>query len=342
MRNVKLLLFRVCRALGLFHIARWITRDRLKILCYHGFALGDETLFRPKLFIEPVTFELRLATIRRYGFRVLPLDEAVERLYSGTLADNTLAITIDDGFHSVHRFAVPPLCRHGYPATVYVTSYYVEKPNPVFRLVVQYMFWKTPRHRLELVNVPWSEDWVIDLADPAQRERAIWDCINHGEHQSTEEGRLAICVGLGELLATPYDEIVSSKLFHLMTPEELGTLPSAKISVELHTHRHYFPDNDRAQAEREIADNRAALARWGFPETRHFCYPSGLWHERQWACLDSMGVRSSTTCIPGLNSTETPRHALRRFLDGENIHQLEFEAALCGFSDLLRGLRAGG
>ena len=28
-----------------------------------------------------------------------------------------------------------------------------------------------------------------------------------------------------------------------------------------------------------------------------------------------------------------------RFLDGANIEALEFEAALCGFSDLLRGLK---
>ena len=341
MRNVKLLLFLVCRTLGLFHLARWITRDRLKILCYHGFALADETAFRPKLFLKPDTFELRLATLRRYGFRVLPLDEAVEQLYAATLADNTLAITIDDGFHSVHRLAVPLLRRYSFPATVYVTSYYVEKPNPIFRLVVQYMFWKTPRHRLELTNVPWCEDRVVDLANPAERERALWDCINYGERQCTEEERVEICARVGELLATPYDEIVRSRLFHLMTPVELGSLPSAGISVELHTHRHDFPENDATRAMSEIAENRAALARWGFPERRHFCYPSGLWHERQWAWLDSMGVASSTTCLPGLNSRQTPRHALRRFLDGENIHPLEFEAALCGFSDLLRAGHGG-
>ncbi len=340
MRKVKLLLFFFCRTLGLFRLARWITSDRLKILCYHGFALNDETAFRPKLFIKPERFEERLATIRRCGFRVLPLGEAVERLYSGTLQDNSLVITIDDGFHSVHRLAVPRLKQHGFPATVYLTTYYVEHPNPIFRLVVQYMFWKTARRTLELKSVPWAPDGLIDLSVPAQKEKAMSDCIRHGESQCTEDMRCALGLQLGTLLDVSYEDIVRSRILHLMTPEELQSLASAKIDVELHTHRHVFPINGQETAQREIVDNRAAIQRLLGREASHFCYPSGLWDESQWQWLDALSVKSSTTCIPGLNSGKTPRHALRRFLDGENIHSLEFEAALSGFSDLLRRNRS--
>ena len=121
----------------------------------------------------------------------------------------------------------------------------------------------------------------------------------------------------------------------LMSPNELRELADAKLSVELHTHRHTFPQDAQDIAEREIADNRKALSQWFAGEKRHFCYPSGLFHERQHAWLDQMGVKSSVTCLPGLNSDTTPRHALRRFLDGENIHRLEFEAALSGLTDLV-------
>jgi peptidoglycan/xylan/chitin deacetylase (PgdA/CDA1 family) len=339
-RNVKLLLYFVCKKIGLFQLARWLTRDRLKILCYHGFALADEAAFRPKLFIKPEQFEQRLAAIRRFGLHVLPLDEAVERLYSGKLPEHAVVITIDDGFHSVHQLASPCLSRHGYPATVYVTTYYVEKANPIFRLSVQYMFWKTRKQRVVLNNVPWSTYRVVDLTDPKQSSRAMWDCINYGERECTEEGRCVICEDLGELLETPYADIVRSKILHLMTPDELRSLAAARIDVELHTHRHVFPNDDQATAKREIADNQAALTRFGIADARHFCYPDGLSDERQWVWLDSLDVKSSTTCVPGLNSRRTPRHALRRFVDSESIHQLEFEAALSGFSDLLRGRRA--
>jgi peptidoglycan/xylan/chitin deacetylase (PgdA/CDA1 family) len=339
MRKVKLALLFVLKILGVFHLARWLSRNRLGILCYHGFELDDEATFRPKLFIKPGRFEQRLKTIQRYGFRVLPLEEAVERLYSGTLPTNALVITVDDGFYSFKHLAVQYLRRYGYAATVYVTTYYVQHAYPIFRLVVQYMLWKTRERELKLENVPWSENRVVNLADPTQVEYVMWNCINYGEGLRDEMQRCAIAEQLGGLLGTPYNDIVRSKALSLMSPEELRALPGSRISVELHTHRHRFPGDDRPQAEREIDDNRAALKDWFDEEKRHFCYPSGLWNERHADWLDDMGVKSSTTCVSGMNTRNTPRHALRRFLDGENIHQLEFEAALCGFPDLISRIR---
>ena len=338
MRRLKLLVFFLCRLAGLFRLAGWLTRDRLKILCYHGFALDDEAAFRPKLFIRPETFADRLETLHRYGMQVLPLDEAVERLYAGTLPPRALALTVDDGFHSVHRLAAPALRRHALPATVYVTTYYVEHPHPIFRLVIQYMFWKTRRTELEWKDVPWAADGVIDLRDAASREAAAWACIRHGETRCTEAERHDISRRVGGLLAVSYEDIEAARILHLMTPEELREVAASGLDIQLHTHRHVFPEDNAARAHREIADNRAALCRLLGEERefRHFCYPSGLWDECQWAWLDDMGVKSSTTCLAGLNTQASNRHALRRFLDGENIHPLEFEAALCGFAELLR------
>lgn len=324
-------MFFVARRLGLFRLALWLTRKRLRILCYHGFALHDEGEFRPGMFISRETFEARLQTLKHYGFRVLPLGETIERLYAGTLPDRALAITVDDGFHSVRQIAAPALEKHDLPATVYVTTYYVDKPNPIFRLVVQYMFWKTDCRRLKLQNVPWAADAEIDLTDPARKEHAIWDCILYGEAHCTEEERGALSRRLGELLGVNYSHIEADRILHLMTPQELRELSDQGIDVQLHTHRHVFPQDDAAAAEREIADNRAALTRiLGGGSFDQFCYPSGLWAAKQWAWLDRMGVKASTTCIRGLNSRETPRHALRRFLDSQDIHQLEFEAFLAG------------
>lgn len=335
MHKVKLAVFFFARFVGLFALASWMTRKRLRILCYHGFALDDEAAFRPGLFMTPVTFEARLEALKRYGLQVLPLGESVERLYAGTLPDRALAITVDDGFYAVHHVALPALERRGLPATVYVTTYYVEHPNPIFRMVIQYMFWKTRRRTLSKGDVPWARDAEIDLSNPAQRQQAMWDCIRHGETRCTEEQRCAMSRQLGDLLDVPYGSIEATRILNLMTVQELRELVDKGIDVQLHTHRHVFPQDDEARAEREIAENRAALRRiLGERSFDQFCYPSGLWAEKQWAWLDRLEVKSSTTCNYGFNTRNSPRHALRRFLDGENIHQLEFEAYLTGFSEV--------
>jgi peptidoglycan/xylan/chitin deacetylase (PgdA/CDA1 family) len=336
MRKVKLAFLFVCKSLGLFRIMGWVTRHRLRILCYHGFSLSDDAAFRPKLFMSMERFERRLQSLRRYRMQVIPLDEAIERLYARCLPVRSTVITVDDGFHSFYELAVPCLKRHGFPATVYVTTYYVRKGAPVFRLVVQYMFWKTTRRSVALVAVPWTDDQSVDLTNTDETAKVMWKCIQYGEQQCTEEQRCEICAELGFLLAVSYDQIVASRSLHLMTPEELRSLAAADISVGLHTHRHRFPADDRVSAEREIAENRAELDRCTGRTASHFCYPSGLWAELQWEWLQDLHIKSSTTCVAGLNSAKTPRHALRRLLDGDDVHELEFEAALCGLSDLLR------
>lgn len=338
MRKVKLSFFWICKHLGLFILARRRTRGQLKILCYHGFEVADECSFRAKLFIKAAQFEQRLATIARLGMRVATLDQAVAQLYQGALPDDTVVITVDDGFYSTHGLAVPLLRKYGFPATVYVTSYYVENSAPVFRLVVQYMFHRSNASRLVLKNARWAQDRTVDLTDGAEAEKAMWECIDFGERNCNEDERGAISEALGGLLNVPYSNIVESRMFHLMSAKQLQSLAADGVSVGLHTQRHTFSTDDRVQAVGEIADNRAALKRCGVDPIDHFCYPSGVFDPRQGAWLDEMGVKSSTTCVPGLNTPRTPRHAMHRFLDGDNIHPLEFEAALSGFSDVLRGL----
>jgi len=138
--GLKTSLLQVGKLLGLFWIARRITRRRLRILCYHGFALDDECRFRPKLFMSYDTFRNRLDYLRSRRYPILSLDSALAQLASDTLPDCATVITIDDGFYSVSAIGAKILREFAFPSTLYVTSYYVVKQNPIFRLMVQYLF----------------------------------------------------------------------------------------------------------------------------------------------------------------------------------------------------------
>jgi peptidoglycan/xylan/chitin deacetylase (PgdA/CDA1 family) len=249
-----------------------------------------------------------------------------------------VAITVDDGFYGFYRNAREMLRQYGFPATVYVTSYYCSHRAPVFRLAVQYMFWKGRDRPVELaglgVDVP-----ERPLRRGVELDKAQWALIEYGETQCDEAGRGRLAEEIGRRLGVDYDRIRRTRILHLMTPEELRDLPAAEIDVQLHTHRHQLPD-DHAGTLREIAENRAFLVGLLGRPAAHFCYPSGVWSRRQWPWLEEAGVQSAVTCDPGLNDTATPRLALRRFLDGEDIAQIEFEAEVAGFLELLRTARS--
>jgi peptidoglycan/xylan/chitin deacetylase (PgdA/CDA1 family) len=332
--RLKLTVLTLAKWTGLFHVSRFIHRKKLLILCYHGFEIKDETRWRPKLFISSATFRARMDHLARSGCPVLALGDALERMASGRLPDDAVVITIDDGFRSVATLAWPVLQSYGFPATVYVTTYYMQRQNPIYRLAISYMLSMAAPKRLAFDGCPGMTE--LDLE--AGRARTEADLIHHGERELSEEGRAALARRVGEATGVSYDRIVESGIFSIMSSDTVREVSREGLDVQLHTHRHTFPADDRDRARREILDNRAALEPLTGP-ARHFCYPSGEWQASQWAWLDELGVKSSTTCDPGLNDARTPPHALRRFLDGENIHPLEFEAELYRFAEVLRAGR---
>jgi hypothetical protein len=226
-----------------------------------------------------------------------------------------------------------------FPATIYVVSYYAAKGTPVFRLAIQYLFWKTRQVELLTRGLGLPVPEVISIASGEDREKAISMIIEFGETNLDEASRCSLSQMLGERLQVSYEDLVSTRIFSLMNPSEIRAALDLGMDIQLHTHRHRLP-LDREQVRQEIEDNREFLEPLVGKELKHFCYPSGIWSKEQWPWLAELGVESATTCLSGLNGPETPPLALRRFLDGENISAIEFEAEIYGFSELLRIGRA--
>lgn len=336
--RAKLAILHISKAFGVFHLTRRLARKKLLILCYHGFELADESVFRPGLFMQEQVFRRRLDMIRRAGLPVLGLDDAVTRLKNETLPANAVCLTIDDGFYSTLACAAPAIRQHGFPATLYSTTYYVAKAAPVFNLVVQYMFWATTADALDTTDQPWGLQEPVDLSRPADRDRAIRQIIEAGTTAFDERGRQRISESLGEKLGVSYASLVSSRILSFLTPQELAQMQNFGIDVQLHTHRHCFPADDEAKARAEIIDNAEFLENVLQRPSTHFCYPSGEWSQRQWPWLADLGVQTATTCDRNLNTSTTPPLGLYRVLDANDLSEIEFEAELYGFSDLARQL----
>jgi peptidoglycan/xylan/chitin deacetylase (PgdA/CDA1 family) len=331
---------------GLFALAERATGRSLRILCYHGTSLAEEHSFRPKLFMAPETFERRLRMLAERRCPVLGLGEAAERLARDDLPLGAVVITIDDGFYGTYRVAWPLLQRYGFSATIYTTSYYCVKEHPVFGLVVEYMLWGTRATTLDLDQLGLDLQRAgtrlrghVALRDATTRQQLARQIAEHGETACTEEERVAIARFLGRQLDVDYDALAASRILSLMTLAEIGELAAAGADIQAHTHRHRFPPSEH-EARRELDDNRRALEPAVGRRLEHFCYPNGEWFEEHWRWLAEAGMRTATTCERGLNYPDTPPLALRRFLDGEHIADVEFEAEVTGYAELLRSTRS--
>src|SRR5215475_2142345 len=141
LRRASLGLLKSCGVSHAIARSQWRHR-RLLILCFHGISIEDEHAWLPNLYMPQSALAARFAQIRNSGCVVLPLSEALERLYAGTLPSRSVAITFDDGGYDFYLRAYPVVRASGFPVTVYQTTYYVQLEKPIFSLACSYMLWR--------------------------------------------------------------------------------------------------------------------------------------------------------------------------------------------------------
>lgn len=330
------------RTLGLFAVSRYVTRSNLRILCYHGGAIGDEDQYNPKLFCSAETLRQRMNWMKRRGFRFITLNDGVtQQAVSGVKAPLRTVVTFDDGWYSTASELLPVLSELQIPSTLYLSTQNFLEGWPILNVTVRYIIWKFGQHSKTIQGWSPDVDGEYDLQNAGDRlrlARAVVSTIERSargrEEVITELGRFANCLGLA--LSTLQLE---SRRFDYVTKQELLDIANQGCSIELHGHVHEYPKGNPLQLIEDLRMCETTILELGLPRPRHYCYPSGSFGPEASKALSELGIRSATTCIPGLVTElgDTYQHYLPRFLDGEDVHPLEFESEMSGFSALLRG-----
>ena len=333
LRRTVLGALKTCGAFSLARESDW-RRQRLLILCYHGISLEDEHQWRPFLYISPQQLERRLEILRKEKYAVLPLGDAVERLYRNDLPPRAVALTFDDGTYDFFKQAHPLLNQHGLPVTVYLTTYYSELQRPVFNLICSYMMWKArAMGRADLTEFGNAEP--VTLTSFEGRQEAVeqlerWAATRDlsGEQKDQVAARLAQKLGI------EYQSLRDKRILQLMNQQEIQQLAEAGVDFQLHTHRHRTPLEEEL-FRREIRDNRAYISRVTAGVKRHFCYPSGAYRPEFLPWLASEEIVSATTCDTGLATRDSNPLLLPRLVDTTGRTDLNFESWLSGAGHFL-------
>jgi peptidoglycan/xylan/chitin deacetylase (PgdA/CDA1 family) len=336
----KRILLNAARRLGGFALARRLTATNLRILCYHGlWTLDDIAPFGNRLFMPHRQFTARMRWLAASSYPVLPLGEAVDLLADNRLPAGATVITIDDGWSSTYSHMLPVLEALGLPATVYVSTYYVDNDGPVANVVANYLAERAPAGSYDLAGLLPGLDAPLVINDAASREQA-GDRLRTAVDEVGFAPRMAALPEVARRLGVGTEPWWSGRQFHLMRPDELRDAAQRGLDVQLHTHRHKGLHRHVEHLPQELADNRAALARiLGEGARNHFCYPSGGYDERGEAMLADAGIASATLVTEGLNAPGTNPYRLRRYLDGRNVTEASIDAYLSGALDIAERLR---
>jgi peptidoglycan/xylan/chitin deacetylase (PgdA/CDA1 family) len=325
------------KGFGLFKVfarSNW-RRQRLLILCYHGVAMGDEHASHPWMFMPPDTFARRMEILQNCGCRVLGISEALRLLQTGKLPERSVVITFDDGWADFYAKAFPILRKHGFPATVYLTTYYCIFNRPIFRFALGHMAWKRRDAFVGAPDIPWLPPHIVlDTAEGRARlVSKIDDYAKNAKMSGQQKDDLAR--EFASIIGFDYQAFCRERLFHLMNPREVAEMAQLGIDFQLHTHRHRTP-LERSLFLREIEENRRVIQELtGVDSHDHFCYPSGASRADFLPWLSEGRVRSAVTCDYGYCAQSSDSLLLPRFLDQGGTTDDEFEAWVTGFAALI-------
>ena len=110
--------------------ARALRARRALILCYHGVAESNADVDPEFLRVTPRAFREQLNVLLGAGFEVVTVAELARRAAGGTPPSGLVAFSFDDGMDDNHSILLPILREYGLPATVYVATGLIGKPNP--------------------------------------------------------------------------------------------------------------------------------------------------------------------------------------------------------------------
>lgn len=330
---MKRLLDTVLSSMGVAAWYRRKNRAHLPILMYHGVV---------RQALEPFCWhQLPLREFERQmnwvakRYRVLPLEEALTKLFAGTLPPRSLAITFDDGYRNNFELAAPVLTGLDLPATIFLITDLVgtdEVPWPD-RL---YLAVRAAKGRT--LDADALDLGPLVLRDEQAQTAALSGCLSRLKVLPDAERRDTLSHLLDSLdlpTAPPPAE------FALMDWDEVEKLRvGGRITFGAHTPRHRLlsrlPDDE---VEASVQDAQAAVTSRLGTAPKVFAYPNGRridFDERAERAVQAAGIPFALSTEERIATRRSPPTALPRICIGSDLGFDRFKLLVSGAWDALR------
>jgi peptidoglycan/xylan/chitin deacetylase (PgdA/CDA1 family) len=262
MLRIKRLLLKAFERCGGFKLLQWRQRHRPVILMYHR--IIDQHQIAG---LAPAEFEQQLAYIAQ-RYRVVPINSLLQEVAEDRVQPYSLALTFDDGHCDFYQNAWPLLQKYQLPASLYVTTGFVDGSLWLWPDLLKYLLLTSPIKQFNLPSLG-----AISLAEP--NFLTSWHQL--GDH----------CLSLSSAARSDFIEQLAHSLntaipsaplspFTAVTWAQLQEMQQQGLDVGSHTVSHPILSSlSSPQLERELGAAGARIqAQLGqFPIG--ICYPNG-------------------------------------------------------------------
>ena len=280
------------------------------ILCYHRVGIEGVPLFSR---LEPGVFDAQMRYLRAH-YRIVSLRQLCDELREGNGSGPALAITFDDGYRDLYKYAFPVLQKYQIPATIYLIGECVETSDAPWydRIFVAVdaaggssldVELETPRH--------------FSLSSPAARASAAWEIVCY-LRSIPDCARRRWCSDFETRVKLSPERLQG----RMLNWEQVREMDKGGILFGAHTMSHPVVSMlGAAELDSELVDSKRLLESRLNKPVLDFAYPFGKPQDcgaLAEGVLTGCGYHSAVTTIDGFNTATSNPYRLRRVQIGDD------------------------
>lgn len=281
-------------------------RASLSILIFHRVHATPDPLFPEE--IDAERFRRICQWVGRWC-NVLPLSEAIERMYRHELPAAATALTFDDGYADNLTVAAPLLLENRLSCTFFIATGYLDGGRMWNDAIIESIR-RTSLQQLDMRGLGLSVD-RLNLDGVAARRSAIDRVIAHVKYQEPSARE-----SLVRKMTERAEVVVPSGL--MMTSTQVKALHTSGFAVGGHTVSHpILARVSKAMARDEIERGKQQLEQIVDCEVSLFAYPNGKptldYGTDAVNLVREAGFRAAVSTAWGVSTAATDRFQLARF-----------------------------
>jgi peptidoglycan/xylan/chitin deacetylase (PgdA/CDA1 family) len=263
--------------------------------------------------------------------RIVPIDWLVNQLYQGRdIPSKAVCITFDDGYKDNYNFAYPILRKYNAPATIFLTTGYIESSETFWDYKLRFAVWNTGVTTFDIAGLG-----SYRLKSPRDRLLAM-NKIQADLLKLPEREKNLLIEKLLKVLGVDIPNRFGERF--MLSWEEILEMIENGISFGAHTVTHPTLTRLAIEEAREeiIRSKRDIEERLGKPCTL-FAYPNGDFNTEIIELVKESGFQGAVTTIPRMIRRGDNLFRLGRISAGPDFYT--FKGSLSGlYPDLVTAL----
>ncbi len=307
---MKKLILKIADALNLYPFFAGFTKNTATVFMLHSIHQKDSS----NGLITNDLLERYFDFLRRNNYKVLSLSDYIAAIIEKRNTYKSVVFTVDDGYRDFYLNAFPTFRKYDYPATIFLTSDFIEKRLFLWWDKIEFAF---EQCRLTEVDLSFCGMGKEQLLDFSNRARLALTVTRYCKKLQNEE-KLTLIDKLMQVMGIDISGQPMGK-YEPLKWNEIDEMHKSKIDFHPHTITHpIITKIPRKQKVEELVEPKRIIEEHLGSKADIFCYPNGQqddFDNETIEILKTSGYIAAVTGMEGFDFTIANPNlfALRRY-----------------------------